>query len=212
MLFYIIDDHLLITQFIKRLLEKTYSESTFKTYLSAEDLLADLPERQLPDLIICDLLLPGMNGIDLLTILKSKLPNTKTMLLTSLTDVGMVKQAMRQGISGYLTKDSSEDELLEAIKTVLGGGKYVNTSLKDKLVEHIFLDEVTEFHLSAREKEVLQKICAGKTPKEIAYEMKLSLHTIQQYIKNMMRKFNIKRTTELVVFAIQKGLYNPAMA
>lgn len=211
MLFYIIDDHLLITQFIKRLLEKAYPESTFKTYLSAEDLLTDQPEKQQPDLIICDLLLPGMNGIDLVTKLKEQLPTVKTILLTSLIDVGMVKQAMRQGVSGYLTKDSSENELLEAIKTILAGGKYVNASLKDKLVEHIFLDEVTEFHLSAREKEVLQKICAGKTPKEIAYEMKLSLHTIQQYIKNMMRKFNIKRTTELVVFAIQKGLYNPAM-
>ncbi|MBD2756134.1 response regulator [Spirosoma validum] len=210
--FCIIDDHLLITQFIKRLLTKEYPESSFKTYLKAEALLAEKLDQWYPDVVICDVLLPGMNGLDMLTILKQQLPNTKTILLTSLIDIGMVKQAMRLGIDGYLTKDASEEELLEAIKTVLAGGRYVNASLKDKLVEHIFSDQATEFHLSTREKEVLQKICAGKTPKEIAYDMKLSLHTVQQYIKNMMRKFNIKRTTELVVFAIQKGLYNPALS
>lgn len=210
--FCIIDDHLLITQFVKRLLVREYPESTFKTYLTAEALLAEHLDQWHPDVVICDILLLGMNGLDLVTVVKQKLPDTRFILLTSLIDVGMVKQAMRLGVDGYLTKDASEDELLDAVKTVIAGGRYVNTSLKDKLVEHIFTDQTTEFHLSTREKEVLQKICAGKTPKEIAYDMKLSLHTVQQYIKNMMRKFNIKRTTELVVFAIQKGLYNPALS
>ncbi|WP_153797329.1 response regulator [Foetidibacter luteolus] len=206
--FGVIDDHMLIAKLIKDQLERNYPDSVVKVYINAEAAIGDF-EKWLPDIVISDILLPGMSGMDLVTTIRTKLPGTKFILLTSISDLSMVKLAVKKGTEAYLTKDCTETELLDAVKAVIRNEKYMNASLKERLLLQVFEDELPELHLSPRENEVLQHICKGKVPKEIAADMGLTINTVQQYIKGIMKKFKITRTTELVLFAIKKGLHNP---
>lgn len=207
----IIDDHILIRQALKNLLTeldpKAYSTRIYK---SAEDFLAENFAHWQPDLIIVDLGLPGMNGLEMITQSRKRLPLAKYLVLSAIVDLSLVQDLLRKGeLNGYLTKDASEEELLEAIQAVMSGTHYVNRSLKDKLLEHLLSDEPVMFHLSPMEKEVLNRLCGGSTPKEISAQMSISIHTVQRYIKNLLLKFKTNRTTQLVLLAIQKGFYNP---
>ncbi|WP_153797625.1 response regulator transcription factor [Foetidibacter luteolus] len=205
----IVDDHLLMAQSLKRLLASLDIACSIKLYQSAEEFLAGDYTNWKPDVILSDILLPGITGMELID--KSKHTGAKFILLTSVTDLNLIKEALAKGVSGYLTKDIPEEELAEAIQQALRGVQYINRSLKDRIVEQIFTAETANFNLSPRENQILQLICAGQTPKEIAGDMGLSIYTIQQYIKNIMRKFKVNRTTEMVVLAIKHGLYNPRL-
>lgn len=116
---------------------------------------------------------------------------------------------MQLGVSGFLSKQTSVDELVEAIEAVKKGDIYVNNHLSKKLIQHIFNQEQTDVRLTPREKEVLQKVCSALTMKEIALSMALSVNTVQTFQKNILKKFNVRRTTDLVIAAIKAGLYNP---
>ncbi|WP_153795719.1 response regulator transcription factor [Foetidibacter luteolus] len=203
----IIDDHLLMAESLKSLLTTSYTDAEIRIYASAEDFLEDDFSNWTPNVVLSDILLPGMSGIQLLS--RISLPGTKIIMLTSVIDITLVKDTMTKGVSGFVTKDVTSQELIDAIQTAMSGGQYINRSLKDKIVEELFSEKPTTFNLSKRENEVLQLICSGNTPKEIAAMMNLSTYTIQQYIKNMMRKFKVNRTTEMVVLAIAEGLYKP---
>lgn len=162
-----------------------------------------------PDLVLVDYMMPGMNALDLITLSISKLPKTKFIVLTSLMEPELVKEVFSAGASGYVTKDVTIDELLEAILMALNGGRYISHSMKEKLVHNMFIDEPLSYKLSTRENEVLIQICQGATPKEIAAKMGLSLHTIHHFIRRTMRKMDVNRTIDLVVLAIKNGLYMP---
>jgi len=181
-----------------------------KVYANAKDFLEENHKAFVPDIIISDILMKGMSGIDLLPEV-SKLfgEKCKVILLSSITDIYTIKDAFKRGASGYVSKDARTEELLEAMEKVSAGEQFINRSLKDKLFKHVLIEDEVTLELTPREKEVMLKICQGKTPKEISYELKLSVYTVQQYIGNVMHKFKVNRTTDLVVFAIQKGLYNP---
>ena len=113
---------------------------------------------------------------------------------------------IRSGASGYLSKDTSADELKEAILTVFRGEPYVGESLRKKLVRNTLVEDRFLYNLSPREKEVLNFVCEGKTIKETAHIMELSANTVQTYYKTVLKKFNLNRTADLIVFAIRNGL------
>jgi DNA-binding NarL/FixJ family response regulator len=206
----LIDDHTLLSEMLSKALTNSMDGAVVRAFNSAEQFLANNFNEWEPQLIISDLLMPGLNGIELAEKAIQLLgPHCKFILLTSVTDVHTIKSAMRQGYNGYLGKDSSVEELVEAIQVVNDGGQYISKPLKNSLVKFMFADEEVVLYLSPREKDVLLQVCAGKTPKEIAYDSKLSIYTVQQYIKTVMRKFKVNRTTDLVLFAIKKGIYNP---
>jgi len=205
----LLDDHGLFAESIKNLVEHANSSHVVSIYNSAKDFL-DSTIKSIPDILISDILMKGMSGLELLAEVKKTFgENCKVILLSSITDIYTIKDAFKKGADAYVSKDAKKEELFEAIEKVSEGGQYINSSLKDRLFKHMFVEEEIIFHLTTREKEVLNRICKGSTPKEISADMKLSIHTVQQYIANIMQKFKVNRTTELVVFAIQKGLYNP---
>jgi two-component system invasion response regulator UvrY len=116
---------------------------------------------------------------------------------------------LRSGASGYLCKDSSPEELADALITVYHGEPYIGESLRPSLLRNTLAEEQFVYNLSPREKEVLKLVCDGKTIKESAYEMELSVNTVQTYYKTILKKFNLNRTADLIVFAMQNGLYTP---
>lgn len=209
----LIDDHQIIVDAIKDILALNPAITEIRTYASAKIFLETSNSFWQPDIIITDLILPGMSGMDLLEELKKR-PEKNTpkfIILSSISDVQTIKQAIRLGASGYLSKDTSIVELQEAIQTVTDGGQYISNKLKNSLVNSVFTEEQIVFHLAPREKDVLMLICSGYTVKEVAYKLGLSVHTVQSYHKNIMKKFKVNRTPDLIVFAIQKGLYNPSL-
>ncbi|MES2773046.1 MAG: response regulator transcription factor [Bacteroidota bacterium] len=206
----LIDDHLLLSEAVANALRQHMGNPEVRTFTNGTQFLSSNFASWQPHLVILDMLMPGPNGIEVMEIaLKLLDKNCKFILLSSISDVFTIKNAIRKGASGYLSKDTPLDELLSAIAAVSQGEQYIGKNLRDGMIKYMFAEDQILFHLSPREKLVLEKICMGKIPKEIAIDTGLSLHTIQEYLRSVMKKFKVNRTTDLVVFAIQKGLHNP---
>ena len=204
----LIDDHQLLSELLGKLLAKFDFINDVKIFKSAEDFLSSESDPE-QGVIISDIMMGGMSGIDLLTHFKKQNKKVKVILLTSILEVQTIRHAMRNGASGYLAKDTSSNELADAILTVYHGDQYIGESLKNSLIRNSFVEDRFVYNLSPREKEVLNWVCSGKTIKETAYEMNLSVNTIQTYYKAILKKFNLNRTADLIVFAIQNGLHKP---
>jgi DNA-binding NarL/FixJ family response regulator len=207
----IIDDHQIITESLKKLLLRSEQIREVNTFPDADIFLNTVTAESMPDVIITDLLMPGTNGIELVEKIRSvfKGSKVKMIILSSITDVQTIKQSLRMGADGFLSKNTSVDELMEAILTVKEGKNYIGEHLRKNLLDAVFTEEQVVYHLTPREKEVLHKVCSGFTIKEIAYDMNLSVHTVQYYHRNVMTKLKVKRTSDLIVFAMQSGLYIP---
>lgn len=204
----LIDDHQLLSQSLSNLLSNYDFIETINIYSGPEDFLKQTAEKEF-DIIISDIVMPGMSGIDLLTLYKKEKKKTKIILLTSITEAQTIRHALRNGANGYLSKDTTVEELADAILTVDGGEAYIGENLRSILLRNTLAEERFVFNLSPREKEVLNMVCSGKTIKETAYDMELSVNTVQTYYKAILKKFNLNRTADLIVFAIKNGLYNP---
>lgn len=209
MIIALIDDHELIAKAITYMLLKDPGIDEVKSFSSASFFLESLDGSWHPDIIITDLLLPGIGGIELLEIIRKRteLKKAKVIVLSSVTDVHTIRHTIKNGASGYLSKDSSVEEFREAIQLVSSGKQYISQRLSPNLMNSIFNEEPIQFHLSPREKNVLDLICSGHTIKEVAAELNLSVHTVQSYHKNIMKRFRVNRTADLILFAMQKGLY-----
>lgn len=207
----IIDDHRLITDSLKSLLLQNERFHSVNTYRGAKEFLAEVESKPLPDVLLSDLVMPDMNGLKLIELIRLKYVNSniKIIILSSLMDVQTIRQSIRIGANGFLSKDISVDELITAIFEVAEGQQYISENLRPSLLKSVFVEEQVIYHLSPREKEVLQLVCSGQTIKEIAYNLNLSQHTVQYYHRNVMSKLKVKRTHDLIVYAIQHGLYIP---
>ncbi len=206
----LIDDHSLLSESLANTLKYHLPDADIRVFPNGEEFFESNFAAWMPGIMFVDMLMNGMNGLEVMGKALQKFgSDCRIILLTSIIDVHTIRNAMRLGASGYLSKESSVEELVEAINTVQSGEQYIGKGLRNMLVKYVFEEDRIVFHLTPREKEVLDMICVGKTPKEIAFETKLSLHTVQEYLRAVMKKFKVNRTTDLVVFAIKKGLYNP---
>lgn len=207
----VIDDHRLITESLEKLLLQFEIVESVKTFSNSSEFLSQLDPLHLPHILITDLLMPGIGGMKLIEISRSidKHSRMKIIVLSSVIDVKMIKQTIRSGASGFLSKDTSISEVMEAINEVIKGNQYIGRNLRDSLVKNIFVEEQVVYQLSNREKEVLQKVCSGQTIKAVAVEMGLSVHTVQYYHRNVLSKLKLKKTSDLIVYSMQHGLYTP---
>lgn len=204
----LLDDHHMLSQSLANLLSKYDFISGVKTYSSPKEFLAALT-MPYPDVVVSDIMMPEMSGVELLQYLKSKNIHIKIVMLSSITEVQTIRHALRNGASGFLSKGSTAEELADALLTVYHGEPYIGESLRKSLLRNTLTEERFIYSLSPREKEVLNLVCSGKTIKETAFEMGLSANTVQTYHKAILKKFNLNRTADLIVFAIQNGLFNP---
>ena len=203
----IIDDQLLLSQLLATNLEQNFASCQTQVFTNAQLFLKNDFSRWRPDLVIIDNILPVIGGLDMIEQTQHLVSTgCKFIVVSSSMDLGLVKSATRKGVLGYVEKSASLNELREAIVSVMKGKPYICQSLQEGLMAYMLADEPVVTHLSARENEVFQHLCAGRSPKEIADDMHVSLHTIRQHIKTVLRKFNLKRTTDLVVYAFKKGL------
>lgn len=210
MIIALIDDHPLLTQTLQSMFLKQTAVSKIYTYRSAGLFLESLKSTE-PDIALLDILMPDMNGIQLLESLKGSGIKTKFIILTSNSDAPVIKQALDNGAFGFLSKGSLFEEIMVAIEKVMAGEQYIATDLKDLLLKSLLLSDADfKTRLTPREKDVLTRVCTGHTLKQIAEELTLSMNTVQYYHKNVMAKLKVKKTADMVVEAIRKGLFIPA--
>ncbi|WAC12836.1 response regulator [Dyadobacter pollutisoli] len=207
----LVDEHQLLTDALQNLLVLMPEVDDVGTYIDGKEFLAHRSNNP-PDILIMDLMMNGLNGLELLDVCRARFPKEmKVIILSAVADVQTIKHTIRRGANSFLSKSTTFQEFKESILQVSAGKQYIGRSIRDNLINSVFTDEQVVLHLSPREKEVLQKVCSGRTIKEIAYDLKLSAHTVQYYHRSVMDKLKVKRTTDLIVYAMQHGLYIPEM-
>jgi DNA-binding NarL/FixJ family response regulator len=200
------DDHSLFRQGLKAVLEAT---DEFKVVGEAGDglELVSLLSRVNPHLVVLDISMPNLRGIETIPEIKKIHPDVKILVVTMHNDKEYLYQAISQGADGYFLKKDAGTELFSAIEKIRKGKVYVSPSLSGDLTD--YWEGVREGGkkgiLTNREKEVISLIAGGKSNKEIADLLYISVHTVERHRANLMEKLNFKKTADLVKYAIEKG-------
>jgi two-component system response regulator NreC len=166
-----------------------------------------LAEEFAPDVIVMDVAMPELNGIEATRRLGTSVPKTRVLALSMHKDSVYVREMLKAGAKGYLLKDSSEHDLLEAVRAVARGGEYISPLVQAALNTSYKLQGSTPLdQLTSREREVLQLIAEGKTNKEVAASLNISVFTVDAHRGRIMEKLNVHNVNELVRFAVRNGL------
>jgi DNA-binding NarL/FixJ family response regulator len=203
----IADDHTLVRKGLRQILLETKKVEVVDEAKDGKETISKVSANKY-DVVLLDISFPGRSGIDVLKQLKSYRPKLPVLILSMHPEEQYAVRALRAGASGYLTKESAPDELIEAIRKVARGGKYITASLADKLASEIGKPSEKLPHevLSDREYQVMCMIASGKTVKEIAEDLNLSAKTISTHRARILRKMNMKNNAQLTHYAIRCGL------
>jgi two-component system, NarL family, invasion response regulator UvrY len=160
------------------------------------------------DLVILDVSMPGMSGLDVLRKMKEKNMQSRVLILSVHPQEQYAIQAFKMGASGYLTKDSAFEELTIAIKKIASGGRYISSAFAEKLAFSEFESDAFRLHhkLSEREYQVMVKLAKGKSVTEIAKEIFISDKTVSTYRSRILEKMGMKKNAELTIYAIKNNL------
>ena len=199
---FIVDDHYMVVEGIRSLLQHEKSIEWTGHAMNAESCLAFLKQQQ-PDVILMDINLPDKSGIDLCAEVKKKYPSVFVIGLSTFNQQSFIQKMQDNGASGYVLKNASQKELLEAIETVAKGKTY----LSDEAAFSLLKDENSKIPvLTRREKEVLELIAGGSTNQEIAGRLFISSATVDTHRKNLLAKLDAKNTASLVRIAMEYRL------
>lgn len=203
----IADDHPVVRLGLKLILEKEPDFSVNKQARTAREALELVDSREF-DVVLLDISLPDRNGLDLLHQLRIEYPDIKVLVISMHSEDLYAMRVLKEGASGYLTKDSAPEELVKAVRKVVSGGKYVSSSLAEKLVYGLTseFDSTPDHSLSNREFQVMCMIASGKTIKEISKELYLSGKTVSTYRARILKKMNLKNNAELIYYTIRNNL------
>ncbi len=204
----IVDDHPLIRQGMRSLLEK----HGFTVVGEAADgrEATQLAQELEPDVAVLDLAMPLLNGLDAAREITRTSRRTKTILVTIHTADQYVLEALQVGVRGYVLKSQATAELVQAIQEVIRGGRYLSPGISEAVVQaYLAKTDLPADPLTPREREVLQLIAEGKTTKEIAGLLGVSVKTIESHRVRLMEKLDIHQTAALVRYAIRRGMIQP---
>ena len=205
----IADDHMMIREGLKQLLELDGTMKVIAEANDGEECLNLLNKRIHPDILLLDINMPKKNGIEVLEYIKQNKIPVKVLILTVHNEVEYLLKAVDIGIDGYLLKDSSYDELKEAIDVVISGNTYIQPSLLPALnesMEDYALDKEKIECLTKRELDVLRLISEGCSNKKISDELKISERTVKNHISHIFRKIDVEDRTQAAVFAIRNKI------
>jgi DNA-binding NarL/FixJ family response regulator len=203
----IADDHVMIIKGFESMLQHLSDCTFIFGVLSGTELLLKL-EQEKPDILLLDINIPGMSGVELCKVISFKYPAVKIIALTSHEETMYVKKMMRNGASGYLLKSIDPDTFISAIRTVMGGSQFIDTRLQQiMLAESIYGRKQTPgMVLTKREIEVLVMIAEEQSNQQIAQKLFISLRTVETHRFNLIRKLEVKNTAGLVKEAYLRGL------
>ncbi|MES2599102.1 MAG: response regulator transcription factor [Verrucomicrobiota bacterium] len=205
---WIIEDHTAFRRTLVRVLSAEEDMQCTRDFDSCEKALAALAKPDAPDLILLDVGLPGMTGIEGIRFIKERSPKTLVVILTVFEDDDKVFQAICAGASGYLLKTSSGADITQAVRDALAGGSPMNPRIARRVLEMFskFAPKQGNYGLSEREKEILQLMVTGLIKKEIADKLSLSVHTVDTYLRRIYEKLEVNTRTGAVAKALKEGL------
>ena len=203
----IADDHTIVREGLKRILQQTEDIKRIDEASDGEEVIQKVGRTDY-DLVLLDISLPGRSGLDILKQLKCMKPALPVLVLSMHPEEQYAIRSIRAGASGYLTKESASQELIEAIRKVAQGKRYITSSLAERMAFQIELDTKKSLHeaLSDREYQVFCMIASGKTVKEIAGVLSLSVKTISTHRSRLLKKMNMKNNAQLTHYAIKYSL------
>jgi DNA-binding NarL/FixJ family response regulator len=205
--FLIVDDHDVVRQGLKSILAEAHPGARLSEARNAMEVFNHLREHEC-DLVILDIHIPGTSGLEILKDLKQEHPGVPVLMLSAHSEDQYAMRVLKAGASGFLSKGSASEELVQAVRKVLGGGKYISPALAEKLAAHLdaTTDKPTHELLSDREFQVLCLIASGKSPTEIAESLSLSVKTISTFRTRILTKLHMRNSAELTHYAIENGL------
>ena len=209
----IVDD----AELFREALKAAFSQEGFEVVAVAADAMAgiDLAREHEPDLVMLDLLMPGMSGLEVVGTIQKASPRSRVVLLTTSESAEDLLAAVKAGASGYLTKDTPLPRLAAAMREVLDGGAAISPAMGGKLfsamrdlLRHNGARSMRRSELTGREVEILGLVGEGKTSKEIADELFISENTVRNHVRNILDKLGMKSRFEAVNWAYREGLIN----
>ncbi len=206
----IADDHTIVRDGLRALIEK---ETDLLVVAEADNgkTAIQMAREKRPDVVVMDISMPEMNGIEATRCLLSEFPDMRIMALSMETDRRFVVEVLKAGATGYVLKDSAFSELATAIRAVAANETYLSHKISQLLIREFIQKipeeiSVTYEKLSSREREILQLIADGKSVKEIAFTFEVSMKTIENQRHSLMKKLNLYSIAELTKYAIREGL------
>ena len=200
------DDHSLVLEGFRRILE---DQCELVGMVEDGRALLEAAQKVKPDIVILDVSMPLLNGIDAATQLKKVQPSVKVIFVTMHADADYVRSAFEAGASGYLLKRSAVDELEQAIRAVWAGHSYITPLIAKDLLDVLLTTgskQPQRKSLTFRQREVLQLLAEGRTVKDIAVRLKISTRTVEFHKAQVMEQLNLRTTAELIKYALTHGL------
>ncbi len=201
------DDHEIVREGLKKILSKQSDLNVVAEAASIKELESKLSEQQI-DLVMLDISLPDKSGLDFIKDIKIRYADLKILMFSIYPDEKFAKRAIKMGADGYLSKSAKPSEIINAIRKIEKGGKYMRYELLEELIFNPLKSNVAAKHeiLSDREFEVLRLLAQGNKISKIAENLRLSANTIASYKTRIQEKLNIKSTAELIRYAIDNDL------
>ncbi len=201
------DDHPIVRKGLRQTIAETTDIVVADEAADGYEVVGKVVQNQY-DVVLLDISMPGIHGIDVLKEIKGLRPDLPVLVLSMHAEEQYGVRALKAGASGYLVKESSPDELVSAIRKVARGGTYVSSTLAERLASRLKMDTTRPLHeaLSDREYQVMQLIASGKTVKEISLQFQLSVKTISTYRHRVLEKMQMRNNAELTHYAIQNDL------
>jgi len=200
------DDHAMVRQGFRMILSSQPDMEIIGEAGNGKEAV-EMTAKLLPDVIVMDVAMPELNGIEATRKIIASLPRSRILALSMHKDSVYVREILRAGARGYLLKDSIDSDLLAAVRAVAKGEGYLSPAISDAVLTDYRKHVTAPLDLlTSREREVLQMIAVGKTNKDIANELKLSVYTVDAHRGRIMEKLNLHSTGELVRFAVRNGL------
>lgn len=207
----LVDDHKLMRDGVRTLIERGVDFCVVGEAENGMDAV-QICKKSNPDLVLMDIGLPGMNGIEATTELLRHCPGIKVVILSMYDDENSVVSAIRSGARAFVLKKASSSELLDALRTVARGGSYLSSEVSERLLQRIQRGDLERQEktplnsLSPRELQVLRMVAEGKTSKDIAVMLDLGLQTVRSYRKTMMKKLGVNNVAGLTQLALAAGI------
>jgi two-component system, NarL family, response regulator NreC len=205
------DDHAVVRKGLRFLLNESQYVEVIAEAADGREAVS-LAQSSRPDLVIMDIQMPNLNGIDAAAQIIKDRPETAVIILSMYSDESYILRALNAGAKGYLLKDSVETDILAAVRAVTGGKPFFSPAITQTLLED-YMRLMTQQGvqdsydlLTDREKEVLQLLAQGKTNKEVANILDLSVYTVEGHRGNLMQKLKLRNTAEIVLYAVRKNI------